>query len=137
MIETVIRRDRPDIIFIDGIRDLVFDFNDIKECTIIVNWIMFLVDKYNCHISLVLHQNPSDSNSKGRGHLGTELDNKCESAIVVAKDEDDESVSIISPSATRGEPFSPIGMRIVAGIPELYKLEQETKRRTNFDETPF
>lgn len=115
IIETVIKKDRPDVVIIDGIRDLMLDFNDLKETTQLVNWLMMLIDKYNCHLSLILHLNKSDQNA--RGHIGTELINKCESAVVIEKSQDDANKSILRPMETRGEQFKAIEMEIIHGFP--------------------
>jgi hypothetical protein len=128
VIETLIKKDRPDVIFIDGVRDLVLDFNDLQETTLLMNWLMMLIDKYNCHISLVIHINKADSNP--RGHLGSEIVNKCESVISIGIDETDKNKSIITSVQSRGESFNEFGMEIIAGVPEICEIEvQQTKKK--------
>ena len=123
-IETVVKNSKPDVVVIDGIRDLVYDFNDLRESSKIVNWIMKLNDVYNCHVSCVLHLNKADNNV--RGHLGAELLNKCESALNVYVDEHDKTVSLIEARETRNEGFQTLKMRIVAGVPEIFGQEDNT-----------
>ena len=138
VIEDCVRNYRPDVIFIDGIRDLVLDFNDLVESSNIMNWLLMLIDEYNCHISLVIHINKADSNP--RGHLGSEITNKCESVILVSIHDTDKSKSIISAVQTRGESFEPFGMSINEGIPCITGVEETfedkiKKRKT--DDLPF
>lgn len=138
IIETVIKRDRPDVVIIDGVRDLVLDFNDLRETSEVKDWIMMLADKYDCHISMVLHMNKNDMNP--RGHLGSELVNKSETVLQVRKE--DDSISIIEPAETRGESFNPIRMRIISGVPEFEGFETlnvvQPKRRSDFQaDNPF
>lgn len=81
----------PDIVFIDGLRDLVHDFNDLTESAQIINELMNLASKNNMCIWCTLHMNPrpsADDDSKMRGHLGTELGNKVSDTFVVKKTKD-------------------------------------------------
>lgn len=106
-IEKLIHYHRPDLVFIDGIRDLIADFNSIQESSAIVQLMMKLSSIYNCHIVNILHTNKIDSNL--RGHLGTELNNKCETAIIV---ESDGETSTVRPESTRNRPFEEYSFRI-------------------------
>lgn len=123
VIETVVKNSKPDILVIDGIRDLLYDFNNLHESSKLVNWLMMLNDVYNCHISCVLHLNKADNNM--RGHLGSELLNKCESLLNVFVDEFDKGISNIEARETRGKTFSTLQMRIVAGVPEIFGINEQ------------
>lgn len=82
---------KPTIVFIDGLRDLVDDFNDNNEASEIVGELMGIASRYNCCVWNVLHMNPrpgNDDESKMRGHLGTELGNKVSDTFVVSKKKD-------------------------------------------------
>ena len=74
---------KPDLVIIDGIRDLVCDFNDVKETTMLINQFMEILTNNHCGIIAVIHLNKQDKNM--RGHLGTELMNKSESIIEIEK----------------------------------------------------
>ena len=69
----------PDLVIIDGIRDLVNDFNNVEESTRIVGKLMALSTQQNCAIITILHQNKADENA--RGHLGSEICNKSETVL--------------------------------------------------------
>lgn len=91
LIKNAIDFAKPDIVFIDGLRDIVNDFNDNKESSSIVGEMMSLASKRNICIWSVLHMNPRPSNddeSKMRGHLGTELGNKVSDTFVSIKRKD-------------------------------------------------
>ena len=82
---------RPDLVLIDGIRDLVHDFNDIDESSKLINELMALSTKHNMCVWCSLHMNPRPSNddeSKMRGHLGTELGNKASDVFTMKKKKD-------------------------------------------------
>ena len=67
---------RPDLVILDGIRDLVRDINDGVKATEVIERLMRLAEEYNCAMVCVLHQNRSADNRGLRGWLGTELMNK-------------------------------------------------------------
>jgi hypothetical protein len=88
----------PDLVLIDGIRDLVHDFNDIDESSKLINELMALSTKHNMCVWCTLHMNPRPSNddeSKMRGHLGTELGNKA-SDVFTMKKKKDKSAGLIT-----------------------------------------
>lgn len=88
----------PDLVLIDGIRDLVHDFNDIDESSKLINELMALSTKHNMCVWCTLHMNPRPSNddeSKMRGHLGTELGNKA-SDVFTMKKKKDKAIGLIT-----------------------------------------
>lgn len=87
-IEMQIQEQKPDMVFIDGIRDLVNDFNNIEESNKIINLLMRLSEENNCAIVNVIHTNKSYSDSNMRGYLGTELLNKSSDVLGVEKRDD-------------------------------------------------
>lgn len=91
LIKNAIELVKPDIVFVDGLRDLVNDFNDNSESSAIVGEMMSLASQKQLCIWNVLHYNPKPSNddeSKMRGHLGTELGNKVSDTFVSTKKKD-------------------------------------------------
>lgn len=82
---------RPTAIFLDGIRDVIGDFNDNKESADLVSECMKMATEMNCCIFNVLHENPGSE--KMRGHLGTELGNKVTDTFVSIKEKKDNVVT--------------------------------------------
>ena len=79
---------QPDAVFIDGIRDIIGDFNDNAESSALVTDLMALAERKQICIWNTLHMNPrpkNDDESKMRGHLGTELGNKITDTLVCIK----------------------------------------------------
>lgn len=100
-------------IFIDGVRDLIYSPNDDKEAVIMTGNLLRWSETHHCHIFSVLHENPARNGSdKARGHLGTELANKCETVFQAEKCDTDKAVSWIKPSETKGIEFEPFGITI-------------------------
>lgn len=118
----------PDIVFIDGIRDLIYSINDEHEATEIINLLMRLSSEQNIHICSVLHENKGDNNT--RGHIGTELMNKSETIISVTKDGD---LSKVEPKYCRNIDFETFYFRInenslpEKATPEAMPTEKEKK----------
>ena len=67
---------KPDLVILDGIRDLVSDINDGAEAQRIMEEMLALAQENDCCIIAVLHQNKSGESRDPRGWLGTELLNK-------------------------------------------------------------
>lgn len=84
-IENAVREEHPDIIFIDGVRDLLQDFNSLEQSGNLIQWLLRLTAEYGCTIISVLHQNKAKDDGNMRGHLGTELLNKLTDCFEVSK----------------------------------------------------
>ena len=76
LMEVAVNALHPDLVIIDGIKDLVTDINDAIQATQIMEQLMMLAQKNNCCIVNVLHQNKSEADHNMRGSIGTELTNK-------------------------------------------------------------
>ena len=76
LVELAIRKVQPDLVIIDGIKDLVTDINDAVQATLLMEQLMTLAQSFNCCIVNVLHQNKSEADHNMRGSIGTELTNK-------------------------------------------------------------
>lgn len=80
------------LVIIDGIADFVMDTNDNKESSSIVEWMLQMSTEYTCGVINIIHINPSqDGYVKQRGHLGSELQRKTDSMVVVKKEVSDNS----------------------------------------------
>ena len=71
-----VRRCKPDLVIVDGIRDLVNDINDGVLAQEVMEELMHLATAHDCCIVCVLHQNKSGEDHNLRGWIGTELMNK-------------------------------------------------------------
>ena len=116
---------------IDGIRDMVYDINSPGESTRIISKLMQWTDERQIHIHTILHQNKGDENA--RGHIGTELNNKAETVLLVEKDKSNGDISKVSAMHIRAMDFEPFAFRInERALPELvedYQTETKTPGR--------
>ena len=78
----------PDIVFIDGLRDLLASINDEESGTQILDELASMAEERHMCIWNALHQNPNgktDDDAKMRGWIGTELGNKVSDTLVSIK----------------------------------------------------
>jgi hypothetical protein len=100
-------RDNLGMVFIDGYVDLVKDFNSLEQSLEFTQELMTFSKQANCHISGILHVNYDST--KGRGHLGTIIEQKCESVALV---KDMGEYSEFSAMPGRGKKFEPISFEV-------------------------
>ena len=129
--QAIYRTDNIGLVVIDGIRDMVYDINSPSEATCIISKLMQWTDERQIHIHTILHQNKADENA--RGHIGTELNNKAETVLLVEKDEKDTDVSTVRAAHIRAMDFEAFAFRInEEALPELldgYKFQKKEPGR--------
>lgn len=122
------------LVIIDGIRDMVYDINSPSESTKIISKLMQWTDERQIHIHTILHQNKADENA--RGHIGTELNNKAETVLEVAKDKFDNNISTVQAVHIRAMDFQPFAFRINDdALPELvgdYVFDEKKSKSQHF-----
>lgn len=114
---------KPDMVIIDGIVDLIADFNDPTESKNFISEIMKISSEHNCAIICVLHENKSAKDTTMRGHLGTELLNKCSEVYSVNKT---NGIFTVSQTDTRNAPVPEWSFTVGdRGVPSVIE-EQNT-----------
>ena len=97
LIKIAIEAIQPDMVFIDGLRDIIPSINDEEAGTQILDFFGSIAEERRMNIWLALHQNPgkaADSDeAKMRGWIGTELGNKVSDTLVSIKTKKPEGVS--------------------------------------------
>ena len=139
----------PDAVFIDGIRDIIGDFNDNKESAQLVGELMALAETRGICIWNTLHMNPrpgNDDESKMRGHLGTELGNKITDTLVSIKSkQSDGTVTFtVKQNDARGKDMEDWKFEVTEaagalGVPRIfgggeYVDNEQLKRKREADE---
>lgn len=102
--------DEVGLVIIDGLRDLMYDINNGKEATDMMTVLMAWTSVYELHIHTVLHLNKNDNNP--RGHIGTELENKAETVLIISKNTMNNSVSEVKPMHMRDKEFTTFAFHI-------------------------
>lgn len=89
MIRLAIDLIRPDVMFVDGLRDLLASINDEESITNTLDYFSGVAEESKMSIWMALHQNPNRKNDedglKMRGWAGTELGNKVSDTLVSIK----------------------------------------------------
>ena len=97
MIRLAIDAIQPDVVFVDGLRDLLASINDEETATSILDDFGSIAEERRMSIWLALHQNPSrkneDDEGKMRGWAGTELGNKVSDTLVSIKSKTSNGVT--------------------------------------------
>jgi len=128
---------KPDAVFIDGIRDIIGNFNDNEESAALVSDLMALAEQRQICIWNTLHMNPrmkNDDESKMRGHLGTELGNKVTDTLVCIKHKNDKTGEVyftVKQDDARGKDmedweFVVTGAAGALGVPQMRAVASET-----------
>ena len=105
------------LVVIDGIKDLINSINNEEEATMLTSKFLKWTEEKEIHIITVLHQNKTSEHA--RGHIGTEMLNKCETVLSVNVDEKDKEISVITPEQTRNKEPQPFAFRVnEEGLPE-------------------
>ena len=76
LFRTAVRKYRPQLVVLDGVRDLLADINDGIRAQEVVEELMKLAQETDCCMVCVLHQNKGAEDRNPRGWIGTELMNK-------------------------------------------------------------
>ncbi len=120
VVKNTIESYKPTLVFIDGSADLINDTNNIEESNTLVNELMRISTEYNCHICSVVHTNPNSE--KTRGSLGSELQRKSETVMLVTREGD---TTTVKPQFTRNLEFAPFSFIInERGLPEQTEVVQ-------------
>lgn len=99
LIKLAIDAIQPDVVFIDGLRDIIPSINDEEAGTAILDYFGSIAEERNLSIWLALHQNPGrkddSEEAKMRGWIGTELGNKVSDTLVSIKSKKPEGVTFV------------------------------------------
>ena len=98
------------LVIIDGLRDLMYDINNGKEATDVMTVLMAWTSVYDLHIHTVLNLKKNENNP--RGHIGTELENKAETVLIISKNNQNNSVSEVRPMHMRDKEFTTFAFHI-------------------------
>lgn len=93
---------QPQAVFIDGMIDIVADFNDNRQCQEIIFKCMALATYYDINLWTTIHQNPGTT--KMTGHAGSFLERKATDIFQITKDKSTGEIKfIIEQTKARGK----------------------------------
>lgn len=120
-------KDSVGYVVIDGIADLATAINDEMEASRVVSLLMKWTKIYNCHITVIIHQNKNDNFATG--HLGSSIIKKSECVISVTKNVNDSYRSDVSCDLIRGSSdFNDFEFTINDKfLPEIISMDHQTE----------
>ena len=138
----------PDIVFIDGLRDLLKSINDEESGTAILSELATMAEERHMCIWNALHQNPTRANdsdeAKMRGWIGTELGNKVSDTFISIKSKTQNGVTFtVKQQDARGKDIDDWKFIVTddvgqLGIPRIVSnganLSSKSKEQTNYDD---
>ena len=84
---------RPTVAVIDGMLDVIRDYNDIEECQETITKCMQVSSYYNCSVWCLVHQNPGRAD-KMAGSLGSILERKVTDILSTVKEKNKETGAV-------------------------------------------
>jgi len=126
-------KDNTGLFVIDGLADLVADFNDLKESNAIIQRVMKWTQDKLFHLITIIHQN--STTNKATGHLGSSILKKAETVCNLANV--DGTVEVTFPY-TRGFPIDDINFEInEQGLPFVVGNGRMIPDSKSANEDPF
>lgn len=126
---------KPTVAFIDGLLDVVADFNDNVECQEIIYKCMQVASHYGISVWCVVHQNPGGE--KLVGHLGSFLERKVTDIFQTKKDKKDGDVSFtVKQLKARGRDIDDWKFHVLPvsgwGMPEQIEAAAKTEPKSKY-----
>ena len=90
---------KPTVVFLDGLIDVIGDFNDNKECQTLIYQVMGTASHYGISIWCLLHENPGSE--KMVGHAGSFLERKATDVLKTKKDKGAEVIFSVEQKKAR------------------------------------
>ena len=114
MIEIYLK-ENPDcsILVIDGILDLISDFNSVEQSFYLIQWLKRITKQYNLLILCVLHLGKKDQFSIG--HIGSYLDRKSQSVLKIEKNKETRTLDLIPTFLRSSDDFDPVSIMYQSG----------------------
>jgi hypothetical protein len=121
MINSYLENNRDcSVLIIDGIADLLSNFNDVIESNAIIQWLKRISKIYDLLIICVLHLTKKDKLSLG--HLGSFMDRKAQSVLICEKK--DDNLIMTSGYLRSASSIKPIELKNIDGIWIQNKTQQ-------------
>jgi hypothetical protein len=124
------------VIVIDGLLDLLVNYNDEKESSLLTKWLKKITKIYNVLLVTVLHQ--SKSNLSTTGHIGSASDRFAQSTLDIVKEKEKNAYVLTSRFMRSDSDFDPITLINFNGIFQQVETEHKTsigKKATDLPDT--
>jgi len=109
------------ILVIDGVLDLISDFNSVEQSFYLLQWLKKITKTHDLLIIIVLHLGKKDLH--GIGHIGSYLDRKSQSVLKIEKNKDQNTFDLTATYLRSADNLDPI--RIAWNGSFFYRLDTE------------
>jgi hypothetical protein len=124
------------VIVIDGLLDLLTNYNDERESSLLAKWLKKVTKVFNVLVITVLHQ--SKSNLSTTGHIGAASDRFAQSTLDIVKDRDKNTFVLSSRFMRSDSDFEPITLMNFNGIFQQVQNDShkptDNKKASDLDE---
>jgi hypothetical protein len=114
------------VIIIDGLLDLLVNYNDERESSLVTKWLKKITKVYNILLITVLHQ--SKSNLSTTGHIGSASDRFAQSTLDIVKEKERNCYILASRFMRSDMDFDPVTLMNFNGV--FQQVESEIKKET-------
>ena len=127
--QEAIEAHKPDLVLLDGVVDMIADYNDPAESKSFISELMAIASKKDCALLCILHENKGKGDNTMRGHLGTELVNKSSEVYQVTRLND---LFTVSQTESRNAPTPDICFSIDSeGLPVMAEDSYQSQGKGN------
>jgi len=149
IIELAVKKYKPQLVFVDGIADLIGSINDEKEAKEVMAWMDYLSCEYDCAVVGMLHLN--FNSGKIGGWAGTQANKKFTDSFILKKDRSNGFFTVEHEGRGESAPnlrfkiVCPFGQKVgwwepvdISSIPELTQEDaEEMELRNLMDAAPL
>jgi len=114
------------VLVIDGLLDLIANFNSEEESKSLIQWIKRITKQYNCLIITVIHLGKKDNQTLG--HLGSMADRYAQSTLLIEKDKEQQCFTLSSKFMRSDEDFDPISIKYMNGNYHEYNYQKSSEQ---------
>ena len=111
------------VIIIDGLLDLLVNYNDERESSLVTKWLKKITKVYNVLLITVLHQ--SKSNLSTTGHIGSASDRFAQSTLDIIKEKEKNTYVLASRFMRSDADFEPVTLMNFNGT--FQQVESDNK----------
>ena len=125
-IYSLVEIERPKILFIDNLTELVFNPNDMIESKKVIQFLKTITATFNLVVVCLLHL--GKQNLMSLGSLGSYADRGCQSSLKVIHDKDNNCTTLESVLMRSDLYFNPISIRYDTDLKDFIQLGETPKK---------
>lgn len=111
------------VLIIDGLLDLIINYNDETECRSVIQFLKTITAKFNILVVTVLHLGKKDKETLG--HLGSASDRYAQSTLIIEKNKELQSFNLSSKFMRSDMDFEPVSIKNFDGLWMEVDFEEE------------